>query len=211
MSLFCKRKAAKKIFNFSLTRCTQITQNKCIRFCLRLNKMHHISKEQKQPPTGVPRKRCSENMHQIYRKHACRSAISIKLHSNFIEIALRRGCSPVNLLRIFRTSFPKNSSGWLLLEEDFRLMNWLPTSKRVNQCMNTITFKFVNNTCPYYLKEIFEFTPHCRIDTRIKFAKLKIPFRMANMGQKIFVLKLFKFVFIRKIRLTSKFRTSQLG
>ena len=49
---------------------------------------------------------------------------------------------------------------------------------------NVITFKFINNTCPYYLKEIFEFAPHCRIDTRNKFAKLKIPFRKTNMGQK---------------------------
>ena len=38
-------------------------------------------------------------------KHPCRSAISIKLQSNFIEIALRHGCSPVNLLYIFRTPF----------------------------------------------------------------------------------------------------------
>ena len=53
-----------------------------------------------------------------------------------------------------------------------------------DQCINTITFKFVNDTCPYYLKEIFEFAPHCRIDTRNKFAKLKIPFRETNMGRK---------------------------
>ena len=37
------------------------------------------------------------------------------LQSNFIEITLRHGCSPVNLLHIFRTLFPKNTSGWLLL------------------------------------------------------------------------------------------------
>ena len=37
-------------------------------------------------------------------------------HCNFIEIALRRGCSPVNLLHIFRTPFPKNTSKWLLLK-----------------------------------------------------------------------------------------------
>ena len=37
------------------------------------------------------------------------------LQSNFIEIALRHGCSPVNLLHIFRTPFPKNTPGWLLL------------------------------------------------------------------------------------------------
>ena len=32
----------------------------------------------------------------------------------FIEIALQHGCSPVNLLHIFRRPFSKNISGWLL-------------------------------------------------------------------------------------------------
>ena len=41
-----------------------------------------------------------------------RSAISIKLRCNFIEITLRHGCSPVNLQHIFRTPFFKNTSGW---------------------------------------------------------------------------------------------------
>ena len=48
-------------------------------------------------------------------EHLCRSAISIKLLCNFIEIALRHGCSTVNLLHIFRTRSLKNTSGWLLL------------------------------------------------------------------------------------------------
>ena len=34
---------------------------------------------------------------------------------NLIEITLRHGCSPVNLLHNFRTPFPKNTFGWLLL------------------------------------------------------------------------------------------------
>ena len=34
-----------------------------------------------------------------------------------IEIALRHGCSPVNVLHIFRTPHPKNTSGRLLLYE----------------------------------------------------------------------------------------------
>ena len=50
-------------------------------------------------------------------EHPCRSVISIKLHSNFIEVTLRQGCSPVNVLNIFRTLFPKNTSGWLLLQK----------------------------------------------------------------------------------------------
>ena len=45
----------------------------------------------------------------------CRSVISIKSLSNFIEITLRYVCSPLNLLHNFRTSFSKNTSGVLLL------------------------------------------------------------------------------------------------
>ena len=36
--------------------------------------------------------------------------------TNFIEIKFCHGCSPVNLLHIFRTTFPKNISGVLLLD-----------------------------------------------------------------------------------------------
>ena len=38
-----------------------------------------------------------------------------QVKGNFIEIALRYDWSPVNLLHIFRTPFPKNTSGLLLL------------------------------------------------------------------------------------------------
>ena len=51
-------------------------------------------------------------------EHPCRSAILLKITSNFIEIALRHGVSPVNLLHIFRTPSPKNTSGRLLLKTD---------------------------------------------------------------------------------------------
>ena len=36
---------------------------------------------------------------------------------DFIEIALRRGCSPVNLVHVFRTSFPKKTPEGLLLKQ----------------------------------------------------------------------------------------------
>ena len=49
-------------------------------------------------------------------KHPCRCVISIKLQSNFIQITLRLGCSPLNLLYDFRKPFYKNISGGLLLE-----------------------------------------------------------------------------------------------
>ena len=68
---------------------------------------------QNQPSRGSLRKRCSENVYQIC---TCQSVISIKLLCNFIEITLRHGCSPVNVLHIFKTSFSKNTSGGLLLQ-----------------------------------------------------------------------------------------------
>ena len=53
-------------------------------------------------------------------EQACRSAISVTLLCNFIEIALRHACSPANLLYIFRTFFPKNTSKRLLLENELQ-------------------------------------------------------------------------------------------
>ena len=67
---------------------------------------------------------------------------------------------------------------------EFRSINWLPTKERFHQCVNAITFKFVNENCPFYLNEIFEFAPQCRIDTRNSFSKLNHPFRKTNTGQK---------------------------
>ena len=58
---------------------------------------------------------CSENMQQIYREYQCRSVILMKLQNSFIEIALRHGCSSVNLLHISRTPFYKSTSGRLFL------------------------------------------------------------------------------------------------
>ena len=69
-------------------------------------------------------------------------------------------------------------------EEDFRLINSLPPSKRVDQYINTMIYNFVNNTCPYYLNQILEFAPYCRIGTRSHFSKLKNSFRKTNTGRK---------------------------
>ena len=75
--------------------------------------------------------RCSENMQQIYRRTPMPKYDfnKVALHCNFIEIALRHGSSSVNLLHIFRTPFPRNTSGWLLLKvkvwEDFQQLRKL--------------------------------------------------------------------------------------
>ena len=76
-----------------------------------------IDFEQKKPFGGVLRERCSENMQQIYRRTPIPKFDFNKVarQSNFIEITLQHGCSPVNLLHMFRRRFYKNNSTGLLL------------------------------------------------------------------------------------------------
>ena len=62
-------------------------------------------------------------------------------------------------------------------------LNQLPVYKRVHQCINVITFKFVNNVCPHYLNEVYEYTHQCRTESRSNFAKLKVHFQKTNVGQ----------------------------
>ena len=65
---------------------------------------------------------CEISLRSPEAEHLCRNVNSISnLQSNFIEIALRQGCSLVNLLHIFRTPFPRNTSELLLLEVKFIL------------------------------------------------------------------------------------------
>ena len=66
-------------------------------------------------PEAFLRKGVLKTCSKFIGEQPCRSVISIKLLCNFIEIALRHGCSPANVLHIFRTPFPRNSSRWLLL------------------------------------------------------------------------------------------------
>ena len=73
--------------------------------------LKNLCSGQKQPPRCFPWERCSENMLQIYRRTPMP-----KCDFNKAEITLRHGCSPVNLLHIFRTLFYQNTSGGLLLK-----------------------------------------------------------------------------------------------
>ena len=82
-------------------------------------------------------------------EHPCRSAISIKLQSNFTEITLRHGCSHVNMLHIFRTPVPKNTSGSLLPTRPFWLLAYQ------NQSTRGI---FLNP--PFVLYSVNSFLPH---------------------------------------------------
>ena len=70
--------------------------------------------QQKQQSRGALKKRCYENRQQIYRRTPMSECDFNKVALQ-LEIALRHGCSPVNMLYIFRTPFPKITSGRLLL------------------------------------------------------------------------------------------------
>ena len=63
---------------------------------------------QKQPSIDVLIKRCSENIHQIYRRTPMSKC-------NLNKVTQHR-YSPVNLRHIFRTPLPKNISEGLLLK-----------------------------------------------------------------------------------------------
>ena len=63
-------------------------------------------------------------------------------------------------------------------EKDFKTTNWLPVYQRVQQSLNVTVFKYVNNACPYYMTEVFEYA------SRNYYARLKVPFHKTSMGQK---------------------------
>ena len=61
------------------------------------------------PPGVFWRNGFSENMLWIYRRTLMLKCDFKKVTKRNIEITLRYGCFPVNLLHIFRTPFPKNT------------------------------------------------------------------------------------------------------
>ena len=90
-------------------------------YCFRINLKDTISRSSR--PKVFLRKVVLKIWTKFTGEHPCRSVISIKLQSNFTEIVLRYGCSPLNLLHIFSKPFIKNTSGWLLLNFSYFLMD----------------------------------------------------------------------------------------
>ena len=80
---------------------------------------------------------------KVTEEHPCQSVISIKFQSNFIKIAFRHGCSPVNLVNISRTLFPKNTSGGLLLR--LLLVQYAHASKPVTRRCSAKVCNFTKN------------------------------------------------------------------
>ena len=111
---------------------------------------------QKQPRRGVPRKKCFDNMQQIYR----RTTMPKCNFNKVAKITLWYRCSPVNLLHIFRTPCLKNTSGCLFL-------NWkMVKNSRQNEYVKISVlqkhFKFklpttiLTNILPNFFQNIWE-------------------------------------------------------
>ena len=67
----------------------------------------------------------------------------------------------------------------------FEKLIWLPISNRINQCVLSTTFKFVNDICPNYLNEVFQWAAESNRTLRNDYRKLKHPFRNTTAGQNL--------------------------
>ena len=69
-----------------------------------------------------------------------RSVVSIKMLCNSIEIALRHGCFPVNMLHIFRTSFYKNTYGHMYSPYFKKRPDWIIKFFRSHETLTLVSF-----------------------------------------------------------------------
>ena len=67
--------------------------------------------------------------------------------------------------------------------KEFEQVNWLPVSKRFNQCIRSNAFKFFNENCPLYLYDLFKPSGKGQINTRSSVLKLKHPSMSTCSGQ----------------------------
>ena len=94
-------------------------------------------------------------MQQIYRRTPMPKSNFDKVANNFIEITLRHGCSPVNFLHIFRKSFPRTTSGGLLLNaQSFLLALYLSGLKFLNNaaCFRGTCFRIIKQSSGITIK-----------------------------------------------------------
>ena len=75
-------------------------------------------------------------------QHPCRNVIPIKFLCNVIEITLRHGCSPVNLVHIFITPPKIISGGLLLVWATWKLISYLSLEYLNKQSMSLTLDEF---------------------------------------------------------------------
>ena len=120
MSIFCGRASVRHIMQTQVLRfCKDTAKVSSLPLLKITTKSTHFLPAKKSHRSSHPDVFLGKSVLNICCKFTgerpCQSLISINLQ-RIIEIALRHVCSHVNLLHIFRTSFPRNTSGWLLLK-----------------------------------------------------------------------------------------------
>ena len=83
---------------------------------------HALTIKRSSPPKLFLGKGVLKTCNKLTREHPYGGVISIKLLCSFIKIALRHGCSPVNVLHIFRTPL----EDWLCKRIVTKLINYFP-------------------------------------------------------------------------------------
>ena len=105
---------AKKVNCFIYFRKKKLHRRCSTRFLIRLQvskRNRQCAKARSSPPEVFLEKGVLKIYSKFTGEHTC------------IEITTGHGCCPVNLLFIFRTPFPKNTFGGLLLKREFRSLS----------------------------------------------------------------------------------------
>ena len=66
---------------------------------------------------------------------------------------------------------------------EFKQINWLPVNYRFRQCLAANVFKFFDDKCPLYMKDVFDKPCISQASTRNSTMKLSQPLRRTNYGQ----------------------------
>ena len=122
------------------------------------------------PTRGVFSKMCSVNIQQIHRRTPMPKCDFNKV-ANFVEITPRHGCSPLNLLYIFRTPFPKNTPGRLLLKYETKCNFMMFWNLFIFVCCES--FKVKVKTSLFIKKRLPNFTKLMKRDDKLQQLYLK--------------------------------------
>ena len=79
---------------------------------------------------------------------------------------------------------------WLQLDNkvhvgitEFKRVNWIPVSYRFRQCLAANLFKFFDNKCPSYMRDVFDKPCKSQTSTRNYTMKLSQPLRRTKSSQ----------------------------
>ena len=64
----------------------------------------------------------------------------------------------------------------------FKKLNWLPVDYRLRQCLTANAFKFFDNRCPLYMKDVFDNSWISQASTRNASKRQSQPISSASYG-----------------------------